>query len=236
MVSIIATTLEVEHQSTFTLLYGNRSASTIMFHQELEQLQSQFPGRLRIIHFLSRETDRKSLPASAENSYQSGRIDPTAIHQCLTEGQSLEGINTWYLCGPGDLISNTKAALLAESVDPANIYLELFDAELATNLKPIRAHKKGNSQVKIYANGNSETVNIAQSEIILDAVIQTRDDIPYSCMTGTCGSCRAKVLTGKTEMIDVANPAISAEELENGYVLSCLCYPDSEELALDFSA
>ena len=55
LLSIIKTTLAREPHSRFSLFYGNRASSTIMFREELEDLKNEHLSRLSITHILSRE-------------------------------------------------------------------------------------------------------------------------------------------------------------------------------------
>src|SRR5438552_12068453 len=50
VISIIKTTLRIEPQSQFTLVYGNKYKNSIIFKEELEALKDKFIDRFRIIH------------------------------------------------------------------------------------------------------------------------------------------------------------------------------------------
>ena len=67
VISIIKTTLRTEPQSNFTLVYGNRSRSSIIFFEELEGLKNKFIDRFSFINVLSRER--------TETPINFGRID-----------------------------------------------------------------------------------------------------------------------------------------------------------------
>ncbi|MDD9892298.1 MAG: 2Fe-2S iron-sulfur cluster-binding protein [Gammaproteobacteria bacterium] len=71
-------------------------------------------------------------------------------------------------------------------------------------------------------------------QTILDAALEQRNDIPYSCMGGACGSCRAKLVNGSVDMDQ--NFALDQSELDAGYVLTCQCHPTSETVVLDYDA
>ena len=55
VLSIIKTTLATEPDSTFTLVYGNKTRSSIIFFEELEGLKNKYINRFNLIHILSRE-------------------------------------------------------------------------------------------------------------------------------------------------------------------------------------
>jgi ring-1,2-phenylacetyl-CoA epoxidase subunit PaaE len=71
-------------------------------------------------------------------------------------------------------------------------------------------------------------------ERVLDAALRVRPELPYACKGGVCSTCRAKVTTGRVEM--VRNFALEPDETANGYVLTCQSVPLSGELVVDYDA
>ncbi|MEI6895112.1 MAG: 2Fe-2S iron-sulfur cluster binding domain-containing protein [Colwellia sp.] len=56
--------------------------------------------------------------------------------------------------------------------------------------------------------------------------------LPYSCLGGSCGSCKAKLLSGKVKQN--STDGLSANEQKEGYILLCSSYPLTDvELAHD---
>ena len=92
MLSILATVLEVEPASTVTLVYGNRTAASVMFLEELADLKDRYPDRFQLLHVLSRE------PQEAE--LLSGRLDPPRLRRLLDALLPPETVDEWFLCGP----------------------------------------------------------------------------------------------------------------------------------------
>ena len=72
----------------------------------------------------------------------------------------------------------------------------------------------------------------ADGENILDGAIDNGMDLPFSCKGGVCATCKAKLLEGEVEM-DL-NHALSVEEVEAGFVLSCQAHPISKKVVVDF--
>jgi ring-1,2-phenylacetyl-CoA epoxidase subunit PaaE len=67
-------------------------------------------------------------------------------------------------------------------------------------------------------------------EPILDAALRNGIDVPYSCRSGVCGTCRATLTSGEVD-IDV-NYALEDYEIARGAILMCQSYPVTAEVAL----
>src|SRR5262249_38766824 len=92
VLSLVATALEVEPRSRFTLLYGNRTATSVMFAEELADLKDRYPARLHVVHVLSREAQDAEL--------LSGRLDGPRLERLLDALLSPADVDEWFLCGP----------------------------------------------------------------------------------------------------------------------------------------
>jgi CDP-4-dehydro-6-deoxyglucose reductase, E3 len=80
--------------------------------------------------------------------------------------------------------------------------------------------------ITIEPSGRSFTV--APDQFILASGISQGIGLPYGCKDGACGSCKCKKLSGKVEHGSHQSKALSAEEEENGYVLTCCAKPLSD--------
>jgi len=219
VLSILATTLEVERGSRFELVYGNRTSASTMFLAELEALLAQHPDRLRVHHVRSRE-----------DTAIAGRVDGPLVRSLLDDPAA--EVDAWFLCGPEGMVDSVAADLAATGVDTARIHTEVFHtvAEPAIALSSDVV-----SQVTVAIDGIEQSFQLAAAgDTILDAALQAGLDAPYSCAGGACGTCRAKVLLGRAVMDQ--NHALDADEVANGYVLTCQAHPTSEELRVDYDA
>ena len=59
------------------------------------------------------------------------------------------------------------------------------------------------------------------SETILAAAITAGVGLPYGCKDGACGSCKCKKLSGEVTHDTYSDNALSAQELADGFVLTC---------------
>jgi ring-1,2-phenylacetyl-CoA epoxidase subunit PaaE len=216
MMSTIATTLEVEPESRFTLLYGNRTEDSTMFRRELTALQEKFGGRLTVHHVLSRQPGAE-IP---------GRLSSGLVRELVTD---LDAIDAWFLCGPEPLVVELKE-FLADREAP--VLSELFHrdsvghADIDVDLL---------SEVTVALDGVETSFSLRSTgETILDAALQEGIDPPYSCAGGACGTCRAKVLLGRAVMDQ--NHVLDDDEVGRGYVLTCQAHPVTEELRIDYDA
>jgi ring-1,2-phenylacetyl-CoA epoxidase subunit PaaE len=234
VISIIASALAVEPGSRCALLYGNRTTSSIMFLEELEDLKNRYPGRLQIVHVLSREAQEAPL--------LHGRIDRERLSRLLDALVPVDTVDEWFLCGPYPMVVEARQTLLDYGADPAHVHLELFHVEEEPPASRARASGEeaapagaDASTVTIVLDGRATTFALARhGEAILDATLRARADAPYACKGGVCGTCRAKLLEGQVAMD--RNFALEADELADGFVLACQSHPLTRRVRLDFDA
>ena len=69
---------------------------------------------------------------------------------------------------------------------------------------------------------------------ILDGAAATRNDLPFACKGGVCGTCRAQVTSGEVDMR--RNYALDDDEVERGFVLTCQTHPVGDAVTVDFDA
>jgi ferredoxin len=55
---------------------------------------------------------------------------------------------------------------------------------------------------------------------------------PYSCETGSCGTCMARITEGSARMVN--NDALEDDEVADGYVLTCQALPTSPTVRLTY--
>src|SRR5262245_36500357 len=103
VISIIKTTLRTEPNSSFTLVYGNRSRSSIIFFEELEALKNQFMQRFTLINVLSRER--------TESSINYGRIDANKLNE-LSKLIDYSSMDEVFICGPEEMIFGARDFLV----------------------------------------------------------------------------------------------------------------------------
>lgn len=229
ILSIIKHTLTTEPDSEFTLVYGNKNRSSIIFFDELEGLKNKFIERFTFINVLSKE--------KTDTPVFYGRIDEQKLAD-LTKIIDYSKIDAAYLCGPESMIFAGKDFLEKNGVAQTNIHFELFNTPGYKQTKKVENKKIDNitgpkSNVTIKLDGRSFSFELAYGgQNILDAVLQQGADLPYACKGGVCCTCRAKITEGEVSM-DV-NYALEPEEIAQGFVLTCQSHPTTEKVMIDF--
>lgn len=229
IMSIIKAVLEMEPESRFVLIYGNRSSGSIIFKEELEDLKNIHLNRLEIHHVLSREDQGSDLLF--------GRIDADKVASCSGRFFEPKEVASFYLCGPGSMIEATADTLQKQGVKKENIQFELFTSaghvDKVDHTKSVAKSTKVASKVTVILDGDETHFDMVSSgRSVLDAALDAGADVPFACKGAVCCTCRAKVLEGSAEM--EMNYALMDDEVADGYILTCQSHPTSERLVVSY--
>jgi ring-1,2-phenylacetyl-CoA epoxidase subunit PaaE len=227
ILSILATALQVEPASRATLVYVNRTTASIMFLEELADLKDRYTDRFQLIHVLDSERQEVEL--------LSGPLDRDRLTAILDSIVDTDGVDEWFLCGPLGLTDLVRETLVGRGVAAGHVHRELFHVgppPVRTAPAPGPAAPAG-STVTVLLDGRTATFTLRpDAEPILDAALRVRGDAPYACKNGVCGTCRARLVSGRVAMD--RNFALERDEVERGYVLACQAHPATDEVVLDF--
>jgi ring-1,2-phenylacetyl-CoA epoxidase subunit PaaE len=232
ILSIIKTTLITEPQSTFTLVYGNRTKTSIIFKEDLEALKDKFIDRFRIYHILSRE--------KTDAEINNGRIDVDKLQMLFDKLIALKSCDEFFLCGPEEMIFCIKGYLQGRGIAADKIHFELFSVpgqkqSAISNQTSAKIDEGLKAKVSVKLDGILFDFDLAyESESILDAALQQGADLPYACKGGVCTTCKAKLVEGEVSM-DV-NWGLEPDEVAKGYILTCQSHPKTEKIVVDFDA
>ena len=233
IMSIMKTVLEDEPNSSFTLVYGNRSKNSIIFREAIEALKNKYMLRLRVYHILSREY--MDIPLF------SGRINAEKCAEFCKTLIDISTIDEAFICGPEEMILSVRQQLIDLGMPSGHVHIELFtspDQPKASHEKWASSHKNDNgpaSKVSITLDGTTFDMEVPfNGESILDAALKAGADLPYACKGGVCCTCRALVTEGEVEM--EVNYALDEHEVQKGYVLTCQSHPRTERVVIDFDA
>ncbi len=235
ILSILKTVMVREPHSRFTLIYGNRAVRSTMFKEELEDLKNRWMQRVVLHHVFSDEP--------TDSPLNTGVMNRDKLSEFLRTVVPAHSIDHAYICGPFQMNDEAEAALQAAGVPQERIHIERFGVAQA----PGAAAGKGAGAVMHQAQpGDAKTSRVVivrdglQREIvfnkdqpsILDAASAAGLEVPFSCTSGVCGTCRCKVMQGRVRM--ERNFALDNKEVEAGFVLSCQAHPLTERVVLSF--
>lgn len=222
ILSILRAVLAADTTAQATLVYANRNPNTVMFREELEDLKNRYMDRLTLIHILSDDPQGIDLFR--------GRIDADKCAALFAHWIDLSSVTKAYICGPEPMMHVVRDSLQAHGLARDQIRFELFASQQPGRLsKPMKVTMVDDQGVagRVIISGETRPLVIPQGTSLLDAALQDNLDAPHACKAGVCSTCKAKVVEGEVEMI--ANHALEDYEVEQGYVLTCQCYPVSDK-------
>jgi len=231
ILSIMKTVLAREPHSRFTLIYGNRMLRSTMFKEELEDLKNRYMTRLSLQHVFSDE------PTDAPINM--GLMNRDKIGEFLAGVVPAASIDHAYVCGPFQMNDEAEAALLAAGVPGERIHIERFGvaqpagAPVGAVVHEAQPGDAERAKVVIVRDGLRREIDFSKDQpSILDAASAAGLEVPFSCTSGVCGTCRCKVMEGEVRM--ERNFALDKAEVAAGFVLSCQAHPLTERVVLSF--
>ncbi len=230
IMSLIRTALAEEPRSRFTLFYGNRDSTSVIFLEALAGLKDRYMDRLEIFHFLAEE--------QGDFDLFNGMLDRARCDQAIEHlVDDSKAVSDWFICGPGPMMDAAEAALLDRGVDKERVHIERFTAgrPSAAVAAPIQARQQqaAGLTLSVTLDGRTRKVEFTESNI-LDSARAAGLPAPFACKAGVCATCRAKVTSGKVEM--AARYGLTDEEVAAGYVLTCQSVPSGDGVAVDYDA
>lgn len=227
--SILKSVLEQEPLSSFTLFYGNKTAQSVIFKEQIEALKNRYMNRLEVHYVLSREDQG--------TDYLKGRIDASKCETFAERFFDIKEVNDYFLCGPEEMIQGVSESLKTLGVAKDRIHYELFSspAQSIAGKTTVSATPTSqvDAQITVILDGEETHFGLnSKGDSILDAALDAGADVPYACKGAVCCTCRAKVIEGEVEM-DM-NYALEDDEVEDGYVLTCQSHPRTEKVVVSF--
>jgi len=187
------------------LLYANRDREATIFRAELDALAARHPGRLEVAHRLDVED---------------GFLDAAAVAPFVTAGAE------FYVCGPAPFMDIVEDALVAGGIDGARIHIERFTpAPPPDEAAETEDDSAAPVQVTVELDGRTDSVDHRAGTTILQTARQMGMTPPYSCESGNCATCMAKLVEGTVSMF--VNDVLTDEEVADGWVLTCQSVPTS---------
>jgi ring-1,2-phenylacetyl-CoA epoxidase subunit PaaE len=227
ILSIVKGVLAREPKSRFFLFYGNRTAESMLFREELEELKDRFLRRLSLFHVISGE--EQDIPILH------GRLDGDKVRVLLRSLVPAQSVDHVFICGPMGMSEDIEATCRAIGIADEKIHVERFVSEFGGKPRPKKIVEPGappKAMASLIIDGKRREVPVAEGEAILDAALRAGMDLPFACKGGMCSTCRAKLVEGDAQM--EVNYSLEPWELKAGFILTCQARPCSDKVVVDY--
>jgi len=233
MVPIARTLLEKGSGHIITFVCGNRTEQTIMLREEVSSLDED--PAVTVEHVLSRANNTWKGPK--------GRIDRAYLEGHLPNwlARSDLPISAW-LCGPEGFMDVIESVLMGFGVEETDIRHESFDLVLNDDddtpslmvTSQVSGVEGPCELITAVVGGREIEMVPEEGESILDTILRTDADVPFSCQEGTCSSCISKLTEGSALVRAGVLQTLREDDLEEGLVLACLASPTTQSVRIDF--
>jgi ferredoxin len=208
------------------MLYANRDIHSVIFAGELDQLQQRHADRLEVRHHL--DVDRGFLDANDIATFTGDALDAD-----------------FYICGPAPFMDLVETSLLERGVETEHIFIERFvvpDPAVASGsgasttevVASTAADVDVPDSVTVILHRKSQTIAYRPGDTILETARRGGLHAPYSCEAGNCATCMAILREGTATMR--ANNALTDDEVEEGWVLTCQALPHGPTVTVEYEA
>ena len=212
VISVIKSALATTDRSV-RLLYANRNRESVIFADELDALTSAYPNRLEVVHHLDVED---------------GFVHSDFVTQFVNADVDAD----FYVCGPAPFMDVVEDALARLHVRSDQVFIERFaNAAAALRDEPpatpatLPADDSATETVVIVLQGTAHELHYHAGETVLETARRAGLRAPFSCEAGNCATCMAHVVDGEVRMR--LNNALTPEEVDEGWVLTCQGFPAS---------
>ena len=192
------------------IFYANRGRDSVIFDDALAQLVDRHPDRLTVQHHLDED---------------SGVVVPTKIESFLAGGNATALDADYYICGPAPFMDTVEKAVIGAGITGDRVHLERFSVAPAPTAAPDDSNAPITTEVTIQLEHTTVTVPYRAGNTVLQTARIAGMRAPFSCETGSCGTCIARVVEGSARMHN--NDALDDDEVEEGLILTCQSLPTS---------
>ena len=229
VLSMIKTHLKAEPNSTCKLFYVNKTAKSIIFKEELEQLRNRYFGRLEIYYFLTKE--------KRDIELFNGRFNDQKMQVLTKTFIDIPDTSEVFLCGPEKMVNYVSNYLIGAGLPKELVHFELFvtglsEEDIKRQERLAQQNVEG-TEVTIVDGGKEFLFTMTKEfDNILDAALNAGADLPFACKGGVCSTCKCEVKQGEVEM--KINYALDEKEVSQNLVLSCQAVPTTDKVVVDF--
>jgi 3-ketosteroid 9alpha-monooxygenase subunit B len=190
------------------LLCADRDRVSVIFEAAMNELVDRYPDRLEVVRHI--DAERGLLDAATVRMFVGPDVDAD-----------------YYVCGPEGFMTVVKSALSG----PGRVFVENFDIEPKPHMAPPPgAEAATGGTVTIHLDRKTVSVPLVAGETLLESARRGGLAPPFSCESGNCGTCIAKLTDGHATMRN--NDVLEDDEIADGYILTCQGVPDSESVTV----
>jgi ring-1,2-phenylacetyl-CoA epoxidase subunit PaaE len=231
ILSLAADILAREPRSRFTLIYGNRSMARTMFLEETLALKNRYMDRFAVHFVMSREPQR--------TEWLNGRIDGRKIRELARHMAEVSCADEYLICGPGDMVNEVRNAIKTFNGNAAIRFERFVSGTPRPVEKEVNEHGAAPAAqavlatISVVMDGRRRSFPMTQSDAsVLEAAERAGLELPFSCRSGICATCRARITEGAAVMTH--NIALEPWETDAGFVLCCQARPTTATLDISY--
>lgn len=220
LISIAKQLLTLHLDVKVNLIYGNRNCETTIFFGKIQELQKLYQKRFLVKHFHSQFKVNPNIPSLIE-----GRITQAQAVKIIEEINPLPSAKH-FICGPAGLKTSVKTALKLKGFAEEQVFAE--DFELVKDPKDFEDVNTQTIQLKF---GHLQTeLEVVKGKSILESALDAGIELPYSCQTGNCSTCKGKLIKGEAKMIGLTK---QRDDLNVDEYLICCTHPLSSNVYIE---
>lgn len=197
------------------LLYSNRNKESIIFYEELSELEAKYPTYFTVKHYLS-EPKEPLTP---------NMLSITDIEKTLKRNKKSDTLVM--VCAPKGIVKMAK-----DAADNVGISEHLFMYESFTT-EPLNLNEIDlptlDAKVTLQISNKAHNADIEQQVTLLKGLLDSKVPIDHSCMSGDCGLCTCRIKSGEVVSLQ-GKRLINKKEGEE--ILPCISYANSEHITL----
>lgn len=220
LISIVKDVLVKDVSVKVSLVYGNRNHESTIFAALIQALLKSYPERFRAFHFHSQLSVTEEAPFLVQ-----GRINQERVEEIIRTSADIDK-TIHYICGPYGLKESVKAGLASQGVSDKHIFSE--DFELIKN--PADFENISTRQLKLQFEQQTFSLEVVKGKSVLESALEAGIELPYSCQTGNCSTCKGKLINGQMKMIGLST---DRHDLMEGEYLLCCSHPLNDDVCIE---